>query len=100
MPHVVPSVDPYSDHISVTSYVPSVNTSRAPSEQHVGAIQEEKRTTLEQVKGLESIIAPGEIKIDKGAHLRELYMIRLKHVICILETNVNKFSEEKKPHKA
>ena len=40
----------------VPSYVPSVNALRAPSEQQVWDIQEEMRTTLEQVKYLEDII--------------------------------------------
>ena len=40
----------------VPSYVPSVNPSRAPSEKKFGALQEESRTTLEQVKSLENII--------------------------------------------
>ena len=56
---MIPSVDPYGDPRYVPSYVPSVNPYRAPSEQHVGAIQEEKRKTIEQVKSLENIIASG-----------------------------------------
>ena len=39
-----------------------MNPYRAPSEQHVGDLQEERRKTLEQVKSLENIIASGEIK--------------------------------------
>ena len=42
--------------IYITSYVPSVVPSRDPSEQQVGALREERRTTLEQVKSLENII--------------------------------------------
>ena len=47
---MVPVVDPYGDTSSVPSYVPSVNPSRSPSEKQVGALQEERRTALEQVK--------------------------------------------------
>ena len=48
--------DPSKYPISVQSYVPSVNPYRAPSEQHVGYLQEERRTMIEQVKALENII--------------------------------------------
>ena len=58
-----------------------MNPSRAPSEQHYGAIQEEMRTALEQVKSLKNIISSGEIKVDEDAQLRELYMIKLKRYI-------------------
>ena len=53
LPYIVTSVDPPGDTISVTKYVPSVNPYRAQSEKQVGALQEEMRTTLEQVKDLE-----------------------------------------------
>ena len=43
--------------ISVPSYVPSVNPSIDQGEQYVGDLQEESRTTIEQVKALENIIA-------------------------------------------
>ena len=68
-----------------------MNPSISPSEQQVGDLQEEMRTTIEQVKALENIIESGEIKVDKAAKLRELYMIQLKCGICMLETNVNNF---------
>ena len=52
-----PSVDPFVDTRSVQSYVSILNPYRATSEQQVEALQEEKRTTLEQVKALKKIIA-------------------------------------------
>ena len=61
---MVPSVDSSGDPRSVLSYAPSVNPSRAPIEQQAGALQEEKRKILEQVKSLENIIASGEIKVN------------------------------------
>ena len=67
-------------------------------QQQVGALQEERQTTFEQVKALENIIASGEIKVDEAAQLREVYIIKLKRDICMLETNVNNFSEENKAH--
>ena len=69
---MVPSVYPSGDPSSVPSYVPSVNPYRYPHEQHVRALQEERRTTIEQSKSLESITASGEIKIEKATQLREL----------------------------
>ena len=56
------------------------------------------QTTLKQVKSPENIIASVEIKVDEAAKLQELYVIKLKHVICMLETNVNKYSEVNKSH--
>ena len=75
-----------------------MNSSRSPSEQQVRALQEEKRTTLEQVKSLEYIITSGKIKVDEADQLRRLYIIKLKRDICMLETNVNNSSEENKDH--
>ena len=49
--------------------------------------------TIEQVKSLENIIASGEIKVDEAAQLWELYIIKLKRDILMLENNVNNFSE-------
>ena len=63
----------------------------------VEVLQEESRTTLEQVKALENIISSVEIKIDKSAQLRELYIVKLKRDIWMLENNVINFSEEKNP---
>ena len=45
---------------------------------------------LEQVKSLENIIASGDIKVDEAAQLQELYIIKPKRDICMLETNVKK----------
>ena len=70
-----------------------MNTYRSPIGQQVGTLQEENRTTLEQVKSLEDIIASREIKLYKSAQLQQLYIIKLKRGICMLETNVNNFSE-------
>ena len=70
-----------------------MNPSRAPNEQQVGYIQEESQTTLEQVKSMEYIIASVEINVDEAAQFQELYMIKLKHDICMLGTNENNFSE-------
>ena len=69
---MVPSVDPSFGTSSVPQYVPSVNPSRAPSEQHVGYLQEERRETLENVKYLENIIALGDIKVDEASQLQYL----------------------------
>ena len=52
-PTVVLSVDPSVDTRFSPSYVPSVNTSRAPNEQQMGDLQEEIWRTLEQIKALE-----------------------------------------------
>ena len=46
-----------------------MNTSRYTSEQQVGALQEESRTILEQVKAMDIIIASGDIKVDETAQL-------------------------------
>ena len=70
MQHVVNSVDPSSDTISVPEYVPSVNPSRYSSEQQDGALQEEIRTKLEQIKSLENIIVSGEMKVYENAQYR------------------------------
>ena len=53
------------------------------------------RTILEQVKYLQNIISSVEINVDKAAQLRELYIIKLKRYIFMLETNVPNFSEGK-----
>ena len=45
-----------------------------PNEQQVGALQEERRTTLEQVEALEHTIALGYIKVDEASQLRELVL--------------------------
>ena len=42
---------------SEPSYAPIVNSYRAPGEEQFGALQEERRATIEQVKSLENIIA-------------------------------------------
>ena len=91
---VVPSVDLYPSY--VPSYVPSVNRSRDPSEQQVGALQEKRWTTFEQVKPLENIISSREIKADEADLLWKLYIIKLKLNIFMLETSVNKFLQGKK----
>ena len=44
------------------------------------------------------MIASGDIKLYEYAQLRELYIIRLKRGICMLETNVNNSSEVNKSH--
>ena len=98
IPPVVPSVYPSGDPRSVPPYVKSVNPYRTPNEQEVRDIKEEMQTPLEQVKSLENIIAPGKIKVDEAAQLHKLYINKLKRGICMLDTNVNKFSEEKKAH--
>ena len=53
-------------------------------------------TTLEQVKALEDIIASLYIKVDEASQLPQLYIIKLNRDLCMLETNVNNFSEENK----
>ena len=52
--------------------------------------------TLEQVKALEDIIASGDIKVDEAAQFQKLYIIKLKCDICMLDTDVKKYSEENK----
>ena len=47
----------------------------------VEVLQEESRTTLEQVKSLENIISSVEIKVDEDTQLRELYIVKLKRDI-------------------
>ena len=74
-----------------------MNPSRSPSQQHGGSLQEERRTTLEQVKVLENIIAYREINVDETDQLHKLYIIKLRRDICMLETNVNNFSEKINP---
>ena len=44
---------------------------------------------------MENIFESGEIKVDKAAQLLELYIIKLNHDIFMLNTNANKFPEEK-----
>ena len=78
---MVNSIDPYVDPSSVPSYLPSVNPYRDPSEQKVGAIQEERWETLEQVKSLENIISSGDIKVDEFAQLHKSYIVKLKYCI-------------------
>ena len=56
------------------------------------------RTTLEQVKSLENIITSGKIKVDESDQLQDLYIIKLKRDICMLDTNLNNLSEENKSH--
>ena len=75
-----------------------MNPSRAPSEQHLGDIQEESLTTLEQLKHLENIIALGGDKVDEAAQLRELFNVKSRHDIFMLETNLDNFSEVNKAH--
>ena len=72
-----------------------MNLSRSPNEQQVWALQEEMRTTLEQVKALGNIITPGDIKVYESNQLRWQYIIKLKRGICILEMNENNFSQKK-----
>ena len=98
LPPVVPSFDTFGDPISVTYYVPSVNPSRNIIEQQVEDLKEEILTTLEQIKALENIITSGEIKLDEAAQLRELYIIKFKRDIYMLETNLNNFPEGNKSH--
>ena len=72
-----------------------MNLYRDPSEQQVRDIQEERRTTFEQVKSLKNIISLVEIKVNEDSQLRELYIIKLKRDICMLDTNIKDFPEEK-----
>ena len=95
LPPVVTLVDPYGDPSSVLSYITSVNTSRSPSEQQVGAIQEESWTRLGKIKSLETLIASGEIKVYEAAQSRESYIMKLKRDISMLETNVKKNQRKK-----
>ena len=53
-------------------------------------------TTLEQFEALGDIISSGDIEVNEAAQLQELYIIKLKCFICMLEINVNNFSEGKK----
>ena len=64
-----------------------MNSSKSPNEQQVRVLQEERWTALEQVKALEDIISPGEIKVDEAYNLQGLYIIKLKRGICMLEIN-------------
>ena len=70
MIYLNPSDDLSGDPISVISYVPIVNPYRAPSEQHVGGLQEEKQTTLERVKPPQNIFASRDIMEDESAQLQ------------------------------
>ena len=53
----IPSVNTSKDRSSVSSYLTGLNPFRAPSEQQFGALQEERRKTIEQVKSLVNIIS-------------------------------------------
>ena len=64
-----------------------MNPFRATNEQHVGCLQEEIQTTLSKFKSLENIIESVYIKVDEADQLQELYIIKLKRDICMLETN-------------
>ena len=55
-------------------------------------------TTLEQVKAMENIVASGQIIVDEATQLWELYIIKLKLVVCMLKTTVNKILGENKAH--
>ena len=66
---MVPLFYLYGDPISVPSYVSNVNSSRAPSEQQVGAPQEERRTTTSHVKALENIITSRYNKVYEAVQL-------------------------------
>ena len=48
------------------------------------------------IKALENIIASVDIKVYEAAQLWELYIIKFKRGICMLETNVKNFSEGNK----
>ena len=93
-PPVVLSVDIYGDPSSAPSYVPSVSPSRAPSEQQVGALREERRNKLEQVKALGYIIASGESMLDEADQLYELYIIKFERGVYMLETNEKTFQRK------
>ena len=95
MTPIVLSVDISGDPRSIPSYVPSVNPSKDSNEHRVRTLQEERRKTLEQVKSLENNITSGDIKEDEAAQLQELYIIKLKYGIFMLETNENNFLEKK-----
>ena len=49
------------------------------------------------MKDPENIIASEDIELYKAAHLRELYIIRLKHDTCMLE-KIYLFPGKKKAH--
>ena len=70
--NVFPSVYPSDNPSYVPSYLPIVNPYIVPREQQVGAIQESRWTTREQVKAMYNMIASGDIKVDEAAQLREL----------------------------
>ena len=75
-----------------------MNPSKDSNEHRVRTLQEERRTTLEQVKSLENNITSGDIKEDEAAQLQELYIIKLKYGIFMLETNEINFLETNKSH--
>ena len=55
-------------------------------------------TRLEQGKYMENIAASEYIMVDEATQLWELFIIKLKFGICVLETNFNRFSQENKHH--
>ena len=71
-----------------------MNPCRDSNVQQVGALQEEMRTKLEQVKALENIISSGDIKVNGADQLRGLYIIKLKRDICMLETSGKTFQRK------
>ena len=77
------------DNISVPSYAPSVNPHRPPIEKQVGDIQGEIWTKLEQFKALENNIRSRNNMVYEAAQLQELYIIKFKRDICMLQTKVN-----------
>ena len=85
--NVVPSVHPSGVPISITSYVTIINQYIPPSEKTFRSLQERKRTTLKKVKDLENNIASEEINLYEADQLQELYIIKFKRGICMLETN-------------
>ena len=58
-----------------------MNPCRAQSEQQVGDLQEQRRTTLEQVKSLENYIVSVAIKVHEDDQWRGFYIIKLKRGI-------------------
>ena len=48
---------------------------------------------------MENIVASGQIKVYEAAQLWNLYILNFKLGICILQTNVINFAEEKQSHK-
>ena len=64
--NVVPYVNPSNDRISITTYVPSVGPFIASSQKQLRALQEQSRTTLEQVKPLENMNVLGEARLDEA----------------------------------